>query len=137
MPYSKVMRPVVAPTLLRAAGTLSAELQSAGAKIRVGLPFWLRPFARHRILAITLGRSIHLDPSILGRSEERIAATLRHELVHVRQAARLGLIRFLSLYVAEYLSLRRRGLGHEEAYRAISFEQEAFAEEAAGAGGAS
>lgn len=126
------MRRVVAPTLVRAAGELAGEIERSGAKIRIGLPLWLRPFARGRILAITLGRSIHLHPSILRRSEERISETLRHELVHVRQVANLGLSRFLFRYVREYLSLRRKGFGHEAAYRAISFEQEAFGEETQG-----
>ena len=115
--------------LARAAGELSGEIERSRARIRIGLPLWLRPFARGRILAITLGRSIHLHPSILRRNEEGIAATLRHELVHVRQAAALGLPRFLFQYVKEYLSLRRSGLGHDAAYRAISFEREAFEQE--------
>jgi len=123
------MRRIVAPTLVRATGSLAGEIERSGARIRIGLPLWLRPLARGRILAITLGRSIHLHPSILRRSEERIVATLRHELVHVRQTAALGLARFLVRYVREYLSFRRSGLGHDEAYRRISFEQEAFEEE--------
>jgi hypothetical protein len=41
----------------------------------------------------------------------------------------LGLARFLWRYIAEYLRNRRRGMAHHEAYRAISFEAEAFAAE--------
>ena len=56
-------------------------------------------------------------------------ALLRHELVHVRQAGELGVARFLWRYVAEYVRNRRRGMSHDAAYRAISFEAEAFAAE--------
>ncbi len=52
-------------------------------------------------------------------------ALLAHELVHVEQYRRLGLFRFLARYVREYLSGRRQGLSHLEAYRAISLEKEA------------
>ena len=54
---------------------------------------------------------------------------IRHELVHVRQMGELGLVRFLWKYVAEYLRHRRAGMSHDQAYRAISFEAEAFAAE--------
>jgi Domain of unknown function (DUF4157) len=91
--------------------------------IRTGFPWWLRPFVHRNVVAITLGRRIYLARE--GASD----ALLRHELVHVRQAGELGLPRFLWRYVAEYLRNRWRGMAHEEAYRAISFEAEAFAAE--------
>src|SRR3954452_18646332 len=90
--------------------------------VRVGYPWWLRLFVHRNVAAITLGRRIYV-------AEEATDAILRHELVHVRQAGELGLARFLWRYVAEYLRNRRRGMAHDEAYRAISFEVEAFATE--------
>jgi hypothetical protein len=90
--------------------------------VRVGYPWWLRPFVLRNVAAITLGRRIYV-------AEEATEAILRHEMVHVRQAGELGLARFLWRYVAEYLRNRRRGMRHDEAYRAISFEVEAFAAE--------
>ena len=90
--------------------------------VRVGYPWWLRPFLHRHIAAITLGRRIYV-------AEEATDAILRHELVHVRQAGELGLPRFLWRYIAEYVRNRRRGMAHHEAYRAISFEVEAFAAE--------
>jgi hypothetical protein len=50
---------------------------------------------------------------------------LRHELEHVRQWRRLGVPRFLSLYLGSYLRWRVRGYGHWGAYRRIPLEVEA------------
>lgn len=64
-------------------------------------------------------------------------ALAAHEAVHVLQYRRDGFLPMLWRYVGEYLAGRRQGLGHGEAYRAISYEREAFAVEAAvRAGGA-
>lgn len=78
------------------------------------------------VAAITLGRWIWISPSVPEASRERL---LRHEQVHVAQMCRLGILRFLALYVWEYLRNRFRGLPGDEAYRRISFEKEAFAAE--------
>jgi hypothetical protein len=95
----------------------------AEAIIRVGYPWWLRLFVHRGTIAITLGRRIYVAE---GHASE---ALLRHELVHVRQAGELGLLRFFWRYVAEYIRNRRRGMSPHDAYRAISFEAEAFAAE--------
>jgi len=50
---------------------------------------------------------------------------LRHELVHVRQWKRYGLLGFSIRYVGDYLRHRLRGRGHWAAYRRIRFEIEA------------
>ena len=52
-------------------------------------------------------------------------ALLAHELVHVRQYRQLGAWHFRWAYLREYLSGRFRNLGHEAAYRNISFERAA------------
>ena len=109
---------------------LSDELQAAIAKtraiVRTRYPWWLRPFLMRDVVAITLGRRIYLAANT---GEAEVENLLRHELVHVRQIARLGLIRFYWLYALEYLTLRRRGFSSSEAYQRISFEAEAFAAE--------
>lgn len=105
------------------------ELAETGARVRVGYPLWLRPFLLRGVVALTLGRRIFLSRELLAGREERVEAVLRHELVHVRQARRLGAVRFVAAYFGEYVALRRRGLPHVEAYRAISFEREAAAAE--------
>ena len=96
------------------------------AKIRLSFPFWLRPFLARGVIAITLGRRIYVSARITGEELQRL---LRHELVHVQQVNRLGLIRFYWRYGREYIALRRSGLRAFEAYRRVSFEQEASAAE--------
>lgn len=54
-------------------------------------------------------------------------ALLAHEMTHYRQIRSLGIVRFYLRYLREYLAGRGRGLSHQEAYREISFEREAFA----------
>jgi hypothetical protein len=98
-------------------------MRSKEAIVRVGYPRWLRPFLHRRVIAITLGRRIYIAEGQL------TDALLRHELVHVRQAGELGFLRFLWRYLVEYVRNRRRGMTHDDAYRAIPFEIEAFAAE--------
>ena len=70
--------------------------------------------------AITIGRLV---------SVRRAAATspyvLRHELVHVRQWRRHGVIGFLARYLGAYALGRLRRKGHRGAYQRIPFEIEA------------
>jgi hypothetical protein len=94
----------------------------AGARIRFRYPWWLRPFVLRDVVGITLGRRIYLSADVAERQIERF---LRHELAHVRQINRVGLIRFYWRYVREYIGNRRAGLESAEAYRRISFEEEA------------
>jgi hypothetical protein len=86
------------------------------ARARVLVVGWLAPGTA----GMTLGRWV-----LLRRGREHDRALLAHEMVHVRQWREQGVIRFLSGYVGEYLRARGRGLGHWDAYRAISFEAEA------------
>lgn len=85
--------------------------------------------------AFVVGRRI-----LLSRDGERClvehprhgALLLLHEAVHVRQYAASGTLRFLGSYLAAYLRGRFSGLDHNNAYRAIPAEREAFAVEACG-----
>ena len=101
-----------------------SAVRTAEANVRYGFPFWMRPFLFRGVIALTLGRTIYV-----ARDAVDIDRMICHELVHVRQVARLGLLRFLFCYGREYVSNRRRGLKAAEAYRRISFEEEAFAAE--------
>ncbi|MGZ8762602.1 MAG: eCIS core domain-containing protein [Acidimicrobiia bacterium] len=71
---------------------------------------------------VTLGRWV-----LLRRDQAQSRGLLAHEMVHVRQWRERGVIRFLAAYLGEYVRGRRHGLGHRDAYRAISFEAEARA----------
>lgn len=99
---------------------------SKRAIIRVGFPWWLRPFLLRDVVALTLGRRIWIS----ARARD-LDAVLRHEMVHVRQMAEHGLLPFLWKYAFHYLRNRRRGLSHDEAYLSIPFEVEAVAAERA------
>ena len=81
-------------------------------------------------LARRLGvEAIVLYPFVFfARSRERTApATLRHEMIHVRQVRQLGWWRFYLGYLREYARHRWKLRSHDAAYRAISFEREAYA----------
>lgn len=80
------------------------------------------------VAAITLGRRIWIARELPPAELEML---LRHELVHVRQMERLGVFVFVLRYLGEYARNRLRGMSHDAAYRAISFEAEAFASERA------
>ena len=85
----------------------------------------------------------HWLPNKLGASAVTIGYTIyyempsckvphwlyRHEMKHIEQISRLGVIPFYLQYFLEYIEGRRKGLGHWEAYREISFEKEAVAAE--------
>jgi len=96
-------------------------------RVRNGFPWWLRPFLFNDVLAITLGRRVYLAARLAGAERERIIA---HELAHVAQIERVGLLRFYGRYLIEYVANRRNGMTPHEAYRRISFEQEALIIEA-------
>jgi len=70
--------------------------------------------------AITLGSLV-----VVRRRAEANERLLRHELEHVRQWRRLGVLGFLWRYVGAYLGWRLRGFGHWAAYRRIPLEVEA------------
>jgi hypothetical protein len=89
-------------------------------------PWWLRPFLQRGVVAITLGRRVYLSTTLEGEELQRL---LRHELMHVEQINRIGVLRFYWRYVREYVALRRSGLKSFDAYRRISFEEEATAAE--------
>jgi hypothetical protein len=124
---------------------LALALDDAGAIVRERFPWWLRPFVWRGVVAITLGRRIYLNQSsVLGArcsadrspSEHRAPSTehsieplLWHELAHVRQMREAGLLRFGWRYLREYVRNLCSGMGSAEAYRNISYEQEAFAAE--------
>ena len=97
-------------------------------KIFVGYPWWLRPFLMKGVLAITLGRRIYVRYGIAEAYMERL---MRHEMAHVRQIERHGLIGFYVRYVAEFARHWWRVRSIPRAYALISFEVEANAAEEA------
>jgi hypothetical protein len=70
--------------------------------------------------AITLGRLISIR-----RGSEHSPYLLRHELVHVQQWHRLGVVPFGVRYLGTYGIWRLRRKGHAGAYRRIPLEIQA------------
>jgi len=80
------------------------------------------PFLTPGVSGMTLGRYV-----LLRRDRTADVGLLAHELVHVQQWREMGALRFLGRYLGDYLRGRLRGLGHWDAYRAISLEADARA----------
>ncbi|HYZ97377.1 MAG TPA: DUF4157 domain-containing protein [Acidimicrobiales bacterium] len=70
--------------------------------------------------ATTLGALILMRPRAVGN-----ARLLRHELEHVEQWRRHGVVGFLRRYLGAYLRWRVRGYPHRAAYLRIPLEIEA------------
>jgi hypothetical protein len=96
------------------------------AKVIVGYPWWLRLFLARDVIAITLGHRIYVREMLESASFDRL---IRHEMAHVRQVERHGLIGFLVRYVGEFARHWVRLRSVAAAYAAISFEIEARAAE--------
>ncbi|MCK8491194.1 hypothetical protein M0L20_04975 [Spirosoma sp. RP8] len=87
--------------------------------------------ARFVIRVSSLGPDgMALFPFILVRKPNPGAVLLNHERIHLRQQAELGILLFYIWYGVEYFVRRLHYREHYEAYRNISFEREAFANEA-------
>ncbi len=84
-----------------------------------------------KYITFNFARAITLYPFILLRfvQDQRNATLMNHEKIHIRQQAELLVIPFYLLYLLEYLMGRMKGHSHEQAYRNISFEREAFSHE--------
>ena len=108
---------------------MQQRITDAGARIRVGYPWWLRPWLMRDVIAITLGKTVYVSQRAAERSGERLGRLLCHELVHVRQMNQHGFFRFLWLYTTEFFRHFIRERDVTRAYRQISFEAEASAEE--------
>lgn len=97
--------------------------------MRVGYPWWLRPWMSRTIVGITLGRRIYLRPGIDVMAPMYFERLMRHELAHVRQVNRYGLLRFLTMYLSEFIVHAWQLRSFSRAYETISFEREATAAE--------
>jgi hypothetical protein len=68
---------------------------------------------------------ITLPGLVIVRAGKATPYLLRHELVHVRQWRRYGLVGFSARYLGTYAMWRLRRKGHDGAYRRIPMEIEA------------
>ncbi|RYC71606.1 MULTISPECIES: hypothetical protein [Spirosoma] len=68
-----------------------------------------------------------LFPFILVRHRNPGPTLINHERIHLRQQLELGIVPFYFWYLIEYVIRRFQYRDHYTAYRNISFEREAFA----------
>lgn len=70
-----------------------------------------------------------LFPFVLVRKPAPSVILLHHERIHLRQQLEMGIVPFYVWYLLEYLIRRFQYPDHYAAYRNISFEREAYANE--------
>lgn len=87
--------------------------------------FWTRFFSLGKAQAITLFPFIFLK-----HQQDRLDTTLiNHERIHIRQSLELLVIPFYFCYLVEFCVRFIQYRHFQTAYRAISFEREAYANE--------
>ena len=117
----------VATALVRAAlFFLGVELVKKGTRARMYiakgtlLRYWMR-----NISAVTLARCIvFTTPMDFANTFVR-----RHEMVHIAQIERDGILRFWLHYLQQYAAARGKGLDHSTAYYAIDYEADAYSKQ--------
>jgi hypothetical protein len=84
-----------------------------------------------KIITGGFARAITLYPFVLVCKESDLhdPVLVNHEKIHLRQQRELLVLPFYVLYLLEYGKGRLGGMSHYDAYRQISFEQEAFDKE--------
>lgn len=88
-------------------------------------PRWLRRVWGGPVRAMTVMQRVYVAPQWLDADRAVLGPLLVHEMVHVRQWAQAGPLRFLLRYLGDYLRGRLAGRSHREAYAGIRYEVEA------------
>ena len=69
---------------------------------------------------------IVLYPFVLFASQNPSTTLMNHEMIHVMQIKKHGLMTFYFSYLKQYIKFRIKGLNHQNSYHSISFEIEAY-----------
>lgn len=94
--------------------------------MRMHFNHWLfRFWPLKHYAAITLPWGVYFRDSLMD-VDLRI---FTHEQVHLEQIQKVGVIRFYFQYVIEYIGNLFKYRNHDQAYRNISFEKEAYESE--------
>ncbi len=93
-------------------------------------PGWFMRFWAKGIVAVALPWGIYLAPAMMDRYESgaeplRLGQLLVHELTHIEQVKRKGVVVHGVTYVWDYLKGRLARKGHWESYRSVRHEVEA------------
>lgn len=73
--------------------------------------------------------AIVLHPFIFFAEKNPKKTLINHELIHVEQIKRDGFLKFYYNYIKEYSFHRLQKMNHDQAYRSISYEKEAYEKE--------
>lgn len=79
-----------------------------------------------RVARLLKVHAIVLYPFIFFAEENPGDVLVNHEMIHVAQIRRVGALKFYYQYLKQYCSQRISGKTHQQAYRCISFEKEAY-----------
>jgi RHS repeat-associated protein len=94
--------------------------------LQLGVPWPVQVVMGGDVNAFTLGNTVYVDPAAYDESSAAGLGLIGHELEHVRQFQRAGgVVSFGGDYIGEYISNRRAGQNHDDAYRNIPYEGEA------------
>ncbi|NND04560.1 MAG: hypothetical protein HKN91_17430 [Acidimicrobiia bacterium] len=93
-------------------------------------PGWFMRLWAKGIVAVAMPWGIYFTPAMMDRYESgaeplRLGQLLVHELTHIEQVKRSGLLRHTVTYVFDYLKGRLARKGHWDSYGAIRHEIEA------------
>lgn len=120
----------MASTVLAAGGIPESSLRRVMPRVEPAsipvrpAPGWLQAMWLGPVHAMSLPRTIYVRPDLV-TDPTSLARLVLHELVHVEQWSRYGIIGFVTRYLGGYLAGRVHGLGHSQAYREIPLEEEA------------
>lgn len=65
-------------------------------------------------------------PFVLFSNKNPSQTLINHEQIHLNQIKKDGVLKFYFNYFKEYFIGRMKGMSHQEAYRNISYEVEAY-----------
>jgi len=88
-------------------------------------PKWFRMLWAPQVIAVALPWGIYVGPDQIREPRSALGPLVVHELTHLEQWRLLGPLRWVHVYLGEYLRSRWAGLTHHAAYRGISLEVEA------------
>ena len=86
----------------------------------------IRLIRNSRLAKLLKVDGIVLYPYIFCSEKKPSVKTINHELIHILQVKREGVVRFYFTYLKEYIQFRKNGFKHVDAYLAISYEIEAY-----------
>jgi hypothetical protein len=86
---------------------------------------WFEKVYLSNSVAIAFPHVIYFHSRVYRLPRSEVARLVVHELVHVSQWRSEGSLRFLALYLFDYLRGRVRRMGHRRAYAAIRYEVKA------------